>query len=152
MTATIDLEKAEGVYFRGPSLAEKIHVMIPGGYTATEVAGEYGPKWYNTNYPLSGIQVVSKTPVHFAVTLVELAHKTVHVAPLVERPTEIPEAEPKAGQDTSTFELIPSVTATDDGQLKYITLKLAKLVDGPNEIFVRISQDGIIERSLNFAK
>mgnify|MGYP000629377320 CR=1 FL=1 len=72
-TAAIDPAKAEGVFYRGPTLAARIRVVWPEATVTTAVEGEYGPYWYQTNYPLSGLHVESKEPVKFAVTLVDIA-------------------------------------------------------------------------------
>jgi hypothetical protein len=120
-TAAIDTEKAEAVYFRGPALAEKIHVILPGGQTITTPDGEYGPKWYNTNYPLSGMHAVSKAPVQYAVTLVEIA--------------------PKAGHAAPRFKL-SAQTTEDAGKLAAV-----RVTDGGTSVEYLLSADGKIERA-----
>ncbi len=122
VTAEIDTEKAEAVYFRGPALASRIRVILPGGQTATQVPGEYGPKWYNTNFPLTGLHAVSKTPVHYTVTLVELAPKPTTGAP--------------------AFKLTAEVKADDAGKIQSVTVS-----GGEKPIEYRITADGKVERS-----
>ena len=53
-------------------------VLLPGAFTASEAAGDYGCEWTNRPHPLSGLVVASAAPVAWAVTLVE-------VRPIAER-------------------------------------------------------------------
>jgi hypothetical protein len=88
-TARISAEKAEAVYFRGPALASRIRVAWPTQIETKAVEGEYGPWWYKINCPLTGMQVTSKEPVRFAVTLVDLAPLADGKAPEFKREVQV---------------------------------------------------------------
>jgi hypothetical protein len=71
-TAQIDAAHAQATFTRGPSLATRVSVLVPGGHQVSELPGEYGFEWPKRDHPLTGLTVTSLHPVSYALTLVEV--------------------------------------------------------------------------------
>jgi hypothetical protein len=74
-TAKIDADTAQATYIRGPSLATRITVLMPGANKVTTLPGDYGFEWSKREHPLSGMFVTSAAAVPHAVTLVEVRRR-----------------------------------------------------------------------------
>ena len=74
-TAQLDTARAQATFTRGPSLATRVTVLLPGGITVAPAIGQYGFEWPKRDHPLTGITVTSDGPVTHAVTLVEVRSK-----------------------------------------------------------------------------
>jgi hypothetical protein len=101
VSAELDAGQPSIRYFRGPTLATRIQVVMPVPWDTAAVPGLYGPWWWGPDQPTTGIHVTSRQPTPFVVTMAEIVKK-------------------QGDADHGTFVLRPQATRAADGAVRVV--------------------------------